>query len=76
MYGIMGAAEGYLPFLPGAMSVTKIGRDSILKASSYIEKNHKGKVIYNDTDSAYTIFPHMDDKPMEELWKYANMIVE
>ena len=76
MYGIMGASEGYLPFLPGAMSVTKVGRDSILKASSYIEKNHKGKVIYNDTDSAYTIFPHMDDKPMEELWKYANMIVD
>lgn len=76
MYGIMGASEGYLPFLNGAMSVTYVGRKSIRAASEYIEKEHKGKVIYNDTDSAYTIFPHMDNKPMEELWAYANMVVD
>jgi DNA polymerase elongation subunit (family B) len=76
MYGIMGASEGYLPFLNGAMSVTYVGRKSIRAASEYIEKEHKGKVIYNDTDSAYTIFPHMDDKPMQELWDYANMVVD
>ena len=76
MYGIMGAAAGYIPFLAGAMSVTKIGRDSIMKASTHLEKEYGGKVIYNDTDSAYTIFPSLNSKSMEELWKYVNDVAE
>ena len=80
MYGAMGARKGYLPFLPGAMCVTSRGRESILKASSYLENECGGKVIYNDTDSAYTYFSCLDDKTPKEIWDYAtnvsNKIVE
>ena len=52
MYGAMGVRRGYLPFLPGAMCTTAKGRQSIEKAANEIQKNHKGTLIYGDTDSA------------------------
>jgi len=76
MYGAMGVKVGYLPFLPGAMCVTAKGRESIMKASAFLEEECKGKVIYNDTDSAYTNFPHLAGQPMEVVWKYALDVVE
>ena len=75
MYGAMGVSKGYLPFLPGAMCVTFTGRESILKVNKYIEDVHKGRVIYNDTDSAYCHFPEFKGTS-SELWAYANMIVD
>ena len=75
MYGMYGADTGYLPFFPGAETVTYVGRSSIIKASRHIEEVHKGKVIYNDTDSAYCYFEHMANKSVPEIWKFAEDIV-
>ena len=75
MYGMYGADTGYLPFFAGAETVTYVGRSSILKASKRIEEVHLGKVIYNDTDSAYCYFEHMADKSVPEIWKFAEDIV-
>lgn len=74
MYGACGVRQGYLPFLPGAMCVTYVGRRSILLANEHIEKYFKGKVIYNDTDSAYTYFPHLVGKSVKEIWDYCWMV--
>ena len=76
MYGACGAKQGYAPFLPAAMSVTYMGRTNILKVNKFIETECGGKVIYNDTDSAYCYFPQFDGKPYHELWKYAKQIVQ
>jgi len=74
MYGILGAAAGYLPLLYGAMSVTAVGRQSIIKVSNYIAQNHGGRIIYNDTDSAYCEFSDLNDKSNEEIWKHAENV--
>lgn len=71
MYGAMGVSRGYLPFMPGAMCVTFVGRMSILKANKFIQENFGGQIIYNDTDSAYCHFPDFDDKAAAELWAHA-----
>lgn len=55
MYGAMGVSEGYLPFLPGAMCVTYMGRKSIARAKKLIE-DKGGEVIYGDTDSCMAKF--------------------
>lgn len=49
MYGGMGVKKGYLPFLPGAMCTTAKGRESIAKASKYIQEHYGGKLIYGDS---------------------------
>jgi DNA polymerase elongation subunit (family B) len=76
MYGATGAKKGYAPFLPAAMCVTFMGRTNIMKVNEYIEKKCGGRVIYNDTDSAYCHFPHYKNKPVQELWGYAKQIVK
>lgn len=76
MYGMYGAENGYLPFFPGAETVTYVGRTSIIKASERIEKVHGGKVIYNDTDSAYCYFDSMKDKSVQEIWEFAEGVVK
>ena len=76
MYGAMGVKQGRLPFLPGAMCVTYIGRISIKKASDFLETDCGGQVIYNDTDSAYTYFPELKNKTMEEIWIFAEDVVK
>lgn len=53
-YGIMGATKGYLPFLPGAMSTTAMGRHSILKAADHVKKTYGGQLIYGDSVCGYT----------------------
>lgn len=49
MYGAMGVKKGYLPFMPGAMSTTAMGRMSIQKAAEYVKEKHKGQLIYGDS---------------------------
>jgi DNA polymerase elongation subunit (family B) len=49
MYGAMGVKRGYLPFLPGAMCVTYVGRISIGKTVELVVTVYKGKVIYGDS---------------------------
>ena len=49
MYGAMGVKKGYLPFLPGAMCVTYVGRKSIFIVVQVVEKEFLGRVIYGDS---------------------------
>ena len=49
MYGAMGVKKGYIPFMPGAMSTTAMGRMSIQKAAEYVKKEHRGQLIYGDS---------------------------
>jgi DNA polymerase elongation subunit (family B) len=67
MYGVLGARKGYLPMLPAAMSVTYVGRQSIKKASQYIEQTHQGTILYGDTDSCFCTFPIQDLRVLHEL---------
>lgn len=53
-YGIMGATKGYLPFLPGAMSTTAMGRYSITKAANHVKQAYGGQLIYGDSVCSYT----------------------
>ncbi len=76
IYGATGVKRGYLPFLPAAMCVTYMGRINIKKVNKYIEEESGGKVIYNDTDSAYCHFPKFENKSVAELWEYAEKIVK
>lgn len=56
MYGAMGVTKGYLPFLPGAMCTTAMGRESIQRAAKYVEQSsHGGKIIYGDSVSKNTV---------------------
>ena len=76
MYGAYGSEQGYLPFFAGAECVTRIGRESIMKASECITQVHGGKVIYNDTDSAYCFFESLAGKTVPQVWEFANQVVE
>lgn len=76
MYGAMGVKKGYLPFPQAAMCVTYVGRQSIHKASNFLENECGGKVIYNDTDSAYTYFECLKEKTMKEIWEYVENVVK
>lgn len=69
MYGIMGVKKGLLPFMPGAMACTYMGRTNIEKVAETITKKYGGKLVYGDTDSNYINFPHL--KTAEESWDYA-----
>jgi len=74
MYGSMGVRRGYLPFMPGAMATTAMGRYNLTKAQRYLEDKYQANVIYSDTDSCYCLFPHVPD-PVE-LWKHCYRIDE
>ena len=75
MYGAMGVKKGYLPFLPGAMCTTAMGRCSIQKAADYVKKQFQGKIIYGDTDSIYCHFPLADQPDFaRKLWDHAKWI--
>lgn len=68
-YGCMGVRRGYLPFMPGAMATTYMGRQAIEKAAKTIQERYRGVLIYGDTDSNYVSFPHI--KSIPECWDYA-----
>ena len=69
MYGAMGVRRGYLPFMPGAMCTTYMGRVNIEKVAKEITESFGGELIYGDTDSAYVTFPHL--KTSQETWDHA-----
>jgi DNA polymerase elongation subunit (family B) len=49
LYGALGVREGYLPFMPGAMCTTAMGRKNNILAANTIVENWKGKLIYGDS---------------------------
>lgn len=72
MYGAMGVTRGYLPFMPGAMATTAMGRKNIGVVAKTIPEKFGGKLIYGDTDSNYIVFPHL--KTAQENWDYAEHV--
>ena len=69
MYGAMGVRKGYLPFMPGAMCTTYMGRVNIELVAETIPKKYGGELVYGDTDSNYIHFPHLTGA--KETWDYA-----
>lgn len=69
VYGSMGVMKGYLPFMPGAMCTTYVGRTAIDKASTIIQNDFQGKLVYGDTDSNYISFPQFTTA--EQCWDFA-----
>lgn len=72
-YGAMGVRKGILPFMPGAMCTTYVGRKAIEKAASVIQKDYGGVLIYGDTDSNYVSFPSLN---AEECWDYSIKVAQ
>jgi DNA polymerase elongation subunit (family B) len=54
MYGAMGVKKGYMPFIPGAMCTTAMGRLSIQKAAEFVKQKHQGQLVYGDSVAATT----------------------
>lgn len=76
MYGAMGVRRGYLPFMPGAMCTTYMGRKNIEITADTIVKKFGGQLVYGDTDSNYINFPLMEGKSDEELWDYSEFVAD
>ena len=80
MYGAMGVREGYLPFMPGAMCTTAMGRRNNKLAAKTIVDKWQGKLVYGDTDSEYVFFPHITGETQkdhaEKLWDYCLEVAE
>ncbi|AOC55226.1 DNA polymerase elongation subunit family B [Lymphocystis disease virus 3] len=74
IYGSMGVSKGYLPFMPGAMCITRVGRLSIEKAAAIIESKYNGVLVYGDTDSNYVQFKDVPD--LKALWNKAEEVAE
>lgn len=74
VYGAMGVKKGYLPFLPGAMSTTAMGRHSIQTAAKHVREKLSGQIVYGDTDSIYCHFPLQLDAA--GLWEHAKRVEE
>lgn len=68
-YGAMGVSRGYLPFMPGAMCTTAMGRFNIMKAATHVQEKYGASLIYGDTDSIYVHFPGITNA--KELWDHA-----
>lgn len=73
-YGALGVQRGRLPFMPGAMSTTAKGREAVHLAAKTIVNEHKGELIYGDTDSCYIRFPHLDNNPAKDIWDYSEHV--
>jgi len=74
MYGAMGVRRGYLPFMPGAMCTTYMGRVNIEKVADTITTKFGGELVYGDTDSNYIHFPHLKTAP--EIWDHAIYVAD
>jgi DNA polymerase elongation subunit (family B) len=70
MYGAMGVRKGYLPFMPGAMSITAKGRESVLRAADILVNECEAELVYGDTDSCMVKFPKHEGSP-QEIWDHA-----
>jgi DNA polymerase elongation subunit (family B) len=69
-YGSFGVTRGYLPFMPGAMTVTYCGREAITKVIKLATTNFSARLVMSDTDSTYLIFPEKY-KTHSEIWDHA-----
>jgi len=74
MYGSMGVKKGYLPFMPGAMVTTFMGRTNIEIVAKTIPEKYGGELVYGDTDCVLATEPvlikyndNIDYKTVEEL---------
>lgn len=74
MYGAMGVRKGYLPFMPGAMCTTFMGRTNIQIVANVIQEDYGGMLIYGDTDSNYVSFPKLHTT--QEIWDYSVKIAK
>lgn len=74
MYGAMGVRRGYLPFMPGAMCTTYMGRVSIERVARIIPEQYNGELVYGDTDSNYIHFPDMTST--RECWAFAEKVAD
>lgn len=72
MYGALGAPKGYLTFLPGAMTVTRIGRESIQYVANLLCSKFSGNVVYGDTDSCHVFFEGV--KTLADAEKKASIV--
>jgi DNA polymerase elongation subunit (family B) len=54
VFGFLGVANGKLPLMEGAMSITGKGRELIGYVNKYLEEKYKGKIVYNDSVAEYT----------------------
>lgn len=67
-YGAMGAKTGFIPLIPGAASVTAMGRKLITKTVKKIRKIWKNcKLVYGDTDSCMLKF---EGATLKETFEY------
>jgi DNA polymerase elongation subunit (family B) len=73
MYGALGVRAGMLPFMPGAMCVTALGRQNLAKAAEHLVSRYGVNWIYSDTDSTYVQFPGIAPS---DLWERAKQIEE
>lgn len=48
-YGSLGVRNGKLPFMPGAMCVTAIGREAIQKVAKIAVEEHEAELVYGDS---------------------------
>jgi DNA polymerase elongation subunit (family B) len=71
-YGALGVRKGYLPFMPGAMCTTYMGRINIELVAKTIPEKYGGELVYGDTDSNYIHFPHL--KTAKETWEYSEHV--
>nr|QBK85517.1 MAG: DNA polymerase elongation subunit family B [Marseillevirus LCMAC101] len=69
MYGAMGAQKGYIPLVPGAASITAMGRKLILLAVERTQMEIPSAVlVYGDTDSCMFLF---EGKTLKESFALA-----
>lgn len=76
IYGATGVKVGALPFMPIAMCVTFIGRESIQNAAAIL-KTLGGTIVYGDTDSNYVIFKEIQgthEEKCKKIWEKAENV--
>jgi DNA polymerase elongation subunit (family B) len=72
MYGAMGVSKSrFLPFMPGAMCTTAMGRVNNKLVSTIIPEKYEGELIYGDTDSCYIKHRNSDNMTSQEIWDWA-----
>lgn len=75
-YGAMGAKQGYIPFIPGAASITAMGRRLINTAIEKILSTwDNAELIYGDTDSCMINFKGCNLVESMELCEKASKVV-
>jgi len=74
VYGALGVRQGALPFMPGAMCTTAMGRKSISLVAKVIPEKFGGVLVYGDTDSSYVSFPEFNNKSAKDIWEHAEMV--